>query len=424
MSKNIDINLNAGTASFITGMDKSARSIEHVGQVAHESEGMLKRFSEGFEIGEGVEAMHAGLELVKSGLEEVKAGFEDTAKIGREALKLGVGVEDMSRFQHAANATHTDVSTLSGGIDHLSRSLAAISSGDASAAKAADALEKMGLSSRDLLSMEPAQAFEAVSAAVSSMHDPIERAAAVHDLLGKSGRELIPVMSQLRDLMQESDAIGFTRTPEQIERVEAEERKLIATTDTVKALFMDLATSDWASTVVDSIKSIGDEWRQMLHGSDADAEMLAANRRIQELQRIAKEAKTSRDSSTDDAGRLAAEEKYLNALKEQEKLLARVKSLQHGAGTAEFSDSSILSVHKQINAEQTVTDAMRKTADEAKASAVAEQKAMDDRAKSATEGAKKIKAELDQMQDAIDTHGMTENQKKVYRIQQTAGGTA
>jgi hypothetical protein len=212
MGKTISIDLQAGTASFIEKMNKSADTIEHLGQKADGASGFLSKFKEGLELGEGIEVARRGFEIIGEGIAKIREAFEQAFQINRDALKLGVTAEEMSRFQHAANATHTDVATLTMGMDHLDVVLGKIVSGDASADKAAAAFAKLGLNAKDLAGSDPAEVFQRVSSAIAGMNNQFERAAIVRELFGRGGRELIPIMSHLNGLMAESDLIGFTRT--------------------------------------------------------------------------------------------------------------------------------------------------------------------------------------------------------------------
>ncbi|HEY8743652.1 MAG TPA: hypothetical protein VIU62_11155, partial [Chloroflexota bacterium] len=262
-AKKITILLEAGTAAFISGVDKAAAAVKHMGQKSGEARGMMDKLKEGFAAGMGMEAVHKALELAKEGLEEIKHAMEEVGQIGRGAQMLGISAEQMSRFTHAANAAHVPVEALSTGMDHLNRQIGLAASGDKSAAGAAKAFAKLGLSMSELQSLAPDAAFQRVSEALGHVGSTYERAAISQQIFGRGGKALIPLMGELSGLMQESDDIGFTRTAENIEAAEKEERELARMTDTVKGLFMDLATSDWAQKLVSEIASTVSAIREM-----------------------------------------------------------------------------------------------------------------------------------------------------------------
>src|SRR5665213_1006664 len=255
-AKKITIDLEAGTASFISGVDKAGQSLKHLGEKAEESHGFLSKFKEGFEMAGGFEAFHKGLELVHQGIDQIKEAFEQVGQIGRDALMLGISAEQMSRFQHAANATHTDISALTTGMDRLNRQIGLVASGDKSAAKAAESFTRLGLSAKELAGLSPDEAFTKVADALGKVGSTFDRAAISQEIFGRGGKDLIPIMGDLRGLMAESDDIGFTRTAENIRAAEEEEKQLAVMTDTVKGLFMDLATSKWATELIEHSRAI------------------------------------------------------------------------------------------------------------------------------------------------------------------------
>ena len=263
MARKIQIDLEAGTAQFISGTDKAADALERFRHRADETRGVLTRLREGFELGFALEAGRQAFEALETPLEKVKESFEQVGQIGRDALKLGISAQDMSRFEHAANSNHVAVESLTTAIDHLNRELGKVASGDQGAKAAAEALKKLNLSTSELLSMNPADSFRKVSEALSHTSNTYERAAITQDLFGRGGRELIPLMSRLEDSMREADAIGFTRTKQDIENVEEGERNLAQLIDTIKGALMDLAASDWAKTMIRSIRDVVAEFRSM-----------------------------------------------------------------------------------------------------------------------------------------------------------------
>ncbi|HZL38019.1 MAG TPA: hypothetical protein VFC78_22075 [Tepidisphaeraceae bacterium] len=375
-AKKITIDLEAGTASFISGVDKAGQSLKHLGEKAEESHGFLSKFKEGFEMAGGFEAFHKGLELVHQGIDQIKEAFEQVGQIGRDALKLGISAEQMSRFQHAANATHTDISALTTGMDRLNRQIGLVASGDKSAAKAAESFTRLGLSAKELAGLSPDEAFTKVADALGKVGSTFDRAAISQEIFGRGGKDLIPIMGDLRGLMAESDDIGFTRTAENIRAAEEEEKQLAVMTDTVKGLFMDLATSKWATELIEHIQAVAKEWHYMMaepvsQGTiDADEAKLAQlDSKIREVNEQMKAAHEKGDS----AGLLAAEQEGLKILKEKAEA---VKTLNgHMAQTANhsvnFGIEQSRAIHQQINAQTQQVAAAQKVKDAEDAAAAA-----------------------------------------------------
>src|SRR5579884_222565 len=137
MATKITIDLEAQTAQFVSGVEKAGTSLRTFGETAHHAGERVNYLLEGLGVGTGIELAEKGFEALKEGIDSVKEAFEDVGKIGRDALRLGISTEQMSRFQHAANAAHVDVSQLSTGMDHLNREIGKVASGDAGGKAAA-----------------------------------------------------------------------------------------------------------------------------------------------------------------------------------------------------------------------------------------------------------------------------------------------
>src|SRR5665213_2958269 len=247
----ITIAIEAGTATFNQQIEKAGEHLTILGHIAEGTHGIMEHFVEGLGIGSGIAAFETATEAVKQGLDKIKEAYEQVNQIGHDALKLGISAEQMSRFQHAANATGTDISALTTGMDHLNRQIGLVASGDKSAAQAAKAFGQLHIDINALASSSPDAAFKQIAEGLQTVHSQFERAAIAQEVFGRGGRELAPIMAHLQDLMQESDDIGFTRTTEGIEKAEQMERQMAKSTDTLKGALMDLATSDFASTLVE-----------------------------------------------------------------------------------------------------------------------------------------------------------------------------
>ena len=429
-AKKITILLEAGTAAFISGVDKAAAAVKHMGQKSGEARGMMDKLKEGFAAGMGMEAVHKALELAKEGLEEIKHAMEEVGQIGRGAQMLGISAEQMSRFTHAANAAHVPVEALSTGMDHLNRQIGLAASGDKSAAGAAKAFAKLGLSMSELQSLAPDAAFQRVSEALGHVGSTYERAAISQQIFGRGGKALIPLMGELSGLMQESDDIGFTRTAENIEAAEKEERELARMTDTVKGLFMDLATSDWAQKLVSEIASTVSAIREMPqalgdtllaistlgastaletgHVADLTDAVAATSNRFEEMKGKIVEAQRALASAHGLDERVAATRELVSAMKEALPLQVKLRGEQAQQGHTDISFGDMSKAHDTLDAQKQVLATLQK------------QKEMQDKAAAAAKTAAKESEKLqqglakqwDEMQKSVATFGMTAAQKK------------
>ena len=119
------------------------------------------------------------------------------ADIKTMATQTGLGIEELQVWQATARAHGpVDVETVRGGIESFNRSIVAVADGNK---QAVDTFNKLGIGVLDaaghLRSISDLSQ-EAVRR-LASMKDPIDQARAAHELFGKSGQQLLPVLLEL-----------------------------------------------------------------------------------------------------------------------------------------------------------------------------------------------------------------------------------
>lgn len=127
--------------------------------------------------------------------------------------RTGASVEALSELTFAASQSGASIETVEKGLLKLSRTIAESEQGMATAS---EALERVGLSAEQLKGVSPDKQLELVADALSSIDDPSIKAAAAMELLGKSGTQLLPMMSGgaagIAKLREEASALGLTWT--------------------------------------------------------------------------------------------------------------------------------------------------------------------------------------------------------------------
>ena len=109
------------------------------------------------------------------------------------ARSAGVTTNSIQELQAIASAAGVDASDLARGISALSTELGA----GANISKATtDALDRLNLPIKELINLSPEQRFERVRAALSTIPSPAERAAVGTELLGRSYKELVPLIEK------------------------------------------------------------------------------------------------------------------------------------------------------------------------------------------------------------------------------------
>jgi hypothetical protein len=133
------------------------------------------------------------------GLAAMAKGAIDAAdNMNDLAQKTGVSVEQLSRFQQAANAGGSSIEAVGGAMVKLNRNLATQNKG------ASEALQQLGISATDasgkLKSTD--QVMLEVADRFANMPDGAQKSAAAMALFGRSGADLIPMLNGGRDSIQ------------------------------------------------------------------------------------------------------------------------------------------------------------------------------------------------------------------------------
>ncbi len=123
--------------------------------------------------------------------------------------RTGVAVEQLSTLGYAAKMSGASLETVEGGLKGMQKQLAAAAGGSETASKA---FTDLGLSVDELMQMTPDEQFRAIAEGISKIDDPAKRAQAATEALGKSGRDLLPMMLQgakgIRELEQRAAELG------------------------------------------------------------------------------------------------------------------------------------------------------------------------------------------------------------------------
>ena len=190
------------TSPFAKGIDTSTSKLKHFEKEAHS----IKLPDFGKQIGKGLGSF--GADSLKSlaapllttlaavgSVGAVMEGMKGSLDLGSELEKIssrtGMGVESVVMLRKAFKDADVDVEKLGSSTNKMQKFLA----GAAAGGEGGDMLRKMGLDPQALASAKPEVAFEKIGAAINSLPNPTERAAAAMQIFGKSGGELLAVFS-------------------------------------------------------------------------------------------------------------------------------------------------------------------------------------------------------------------------------------
>lgn len=132
------------------------------------------------------------------GFGAIVAGFRSivdaAADLDDMAEKTGASVESLSRLSQQARISGTDMGTVEQSLIRLAKSLNAT---DEESKKAERALSALGLSARELRTMDTASALKLVAERMNQFGDSSGKTALAMDLFGKSGAQVLPFLKDL-----------------------------------------------------------------------------------------------------------------------------------------------------------------------------------------------------------------------------------
>lgn len=157
-----------------------------------------------------------GLATIKSqfdGMIQSMTGLKDASE------RVGTTVENMGALAAVAKVTGDDLGTVEAGIIKMNKALAGSDDETKGAARALDAI---GLSIKDLRSLDPAEAFKRIAGALGQFENNGAKTALVMDIFGKSGAQLLPFLNDYVEL----SGLASKTTSDQAEMADQYERNL------------------------------------------------------------------------------------------------------------------------------------------------------------------------------------------------------
>jgi len=193
---NLIVSMIADTGTFTTDMKKAssmtAAEMKRMERAASESGKAL-----------GVAFLAAATAATAMVVKTVNAAD----RIKDLSVQTGISAESLSKFSHIAEQSGVSFDSLVGGIGKMQRSLIAARD---STSQSADMFARLGLSVSDLLKLSPEKQFESVAEAISNLGTAAERTAAAQAIFGRSGIQLLPVLSE--------GAEGIKKLGDEVER--------------------------------------------------------------------------------------------------------------------------------------------------------------------------------------------------------------
>jgi len=165
----------------------------------------LKKHSKA--IGLGMTAV--GGSILAVGATSVKAFAEMGDEVHKMSLRMGTSTEWLSQMKYAAELGGTSLDTVEKASKRMASTLEDAKDG---LATSVDALDKLGLSVEEFDGLSPEEAFMKMAGAVADIEDPMTRSAIAQDVFGKSGTDMLPMLSEgtdgLKAMMDEAEKFG------------------------------------------------------------------------------------------------------------------------------------------------------------------------------------------------------------------------
>jgi hypothetical protein len=191
----VKVEITANSSALATGLAKAQKNIQSFGKdvTTNITDKLAGAFTGGAVIA-GIGALAAGVLVAGKSIMEFAGNLQDTSE------QLGVTVEDLQGLHAAFRGGGASSDDVDKAMVKLTENMDAASK---SAGPARDRFDQLGISFEQITSGDPKAVLLAFGDAVKNSKNPTETLAAVIDLLGKSGKKLVPDLKQGSEALQE-----------------------------------------------------------------------------------------------------------------------------------------------------------------------------------------------------------------------------
>lgn len=240
----------------------SAKFEQGVTRVNSRMDGMQRQAQKASRVFQGLLAIGGGAAF--SGI--IKGSIDTANRLNDLSDRLGVAVDEMSRLEYMAKRTGVAQSSLTTGIQRMTRRISEAARGSG---EAVDALKELGLQADQLNEMSPEQQFYELADALQAVPNQSDKVRLAMKLLDSEGVSLLQTMKggseAMRDLARESDRTGNTITKDFAERATQANAAITRMQGATKGLANNLAielapsieaTADWLATNAETVKDV------------------------------------------------------------------------------------------------------------------------------------------------------------------------
>lgn len=209
----LGFNLSASAVQMASGINAGVVELQKLGYAAKKTQqdvSTLKTIELSRAFISTVRAAASAFSTFIGGTAGAVASIDDLSK------RTGISADVIQGYSLAANQSGVSLETFGKAVQKLTVNLGEAQTGNTTAIKS---FGELGLSVRDLSTLRPEQAFNAVVSAISKLPNPAQQAAAAVSLFGKSGVELVPIFQEgatyLQQMTAEARRLGIVLSPQQ-----------------------------------------------------------------------------------------------------------------------------------------------------------------------------------------------------------------
>lgn len=237
----------ADTSRFSKNVKKARKGVKGFGKSMAGAKKLLVAFA-------GAALAAAGIGGIMA---MVKSVAETIDRVGKLSVRLGIATEKLMGLQHAAGLSGASAEQLNKGLATLQKNIGEVAGGIGT--EAASALDAIGLSADNIVSMSADEQFIAIAGGISQLATQSEKAAVAQKLFGRSGMELLNLLDAgapaVRSMVSEMEQLGGTVTGDQAKAIEnmndAMSRFRVAATGGFNQLVATLAP--YATAAINSV---------------------------------------------------------------------------------------------------------------------------------------------------------------------------
>lgn len=211
-----------------SGMDENKEDIKDIGDETEKAGKKASVFGDVLKANLTSDAIKKGLEMLKNALKGIGEAFKEVAlgsaayadDIATMSTVTGLSTKSLQEFTYMSELVDTDVSTITGSLAKLTKTMSSAKDGSKTAT---GAFEQLGVAFKnsDGSLRNNEEVFYDVIEALGNMSNETERDALAMEIFGKSAKELNPLIAAGKDGMEafrkEAEELGFVLTDEQLE---------------------------------------------------------------------------------------------------------------------------------------------------------------------------------------------------------------